>query len=100
MMEVLIPNCAGMDVHQETIVVCALNTQDDGTTQSEVRTFGTLTKNLFELLEWLESKAITQYRFWNRAHRTLLVPVGGVFGGARHSDCRRKPAPRQQKQRA
>lgn len=58
-MEVLIPHCAGMDVHQETIVVCALNTQEDGTIQSEVRTFGTLTKNLFELLEWLESKAIT-----------------------------------------
>ncbi len=58
-MDVLIPNCAGMDVHRETIVVCALNTNDDGTIQSETRTFGTLTKNLFELLEWLESKSIT-----------------------------------------
>jgi len=58
-MEVLIPNCAGMDVHQETIVVCALNTNGDGTVQHETQTFGTLTKNLFELLEWLESKSIT-----------------------------------------
>lgn len=58
-MEVLIPNCAGMDVHKETIVVCALKTQEDGSIESEVRTFGTLTKNLFELLEWLESKSIT-----------------------------------------
>lgn len=58
-MDVLIPNCAGMDVHQETIVVCTLNTNDDGSIQSEIRTFGTLTKNLFELLEWLESKSVT-----------------------------------------
>jgi transposase len=58
-MEVLIPHCAGMDVHQETIVVCALNTDSNGNVQSEVRTFGTLTKHLFELLEWLESKGIT-----------------------------------------
>lgn len=58
-MEVLLPNCAGMDVHQETIVVCALNTDALDNVQSEVRTFGTLTKNLFELLKWLESKSIT-----------------------------------------
>lgn len=58
-MEVLIKNCAGMDVHQETIVVCALNTDDAGEIQSEVRTFGTLTKDLFHLLGWLESKSIT-----------------------------------------
>ena len=58
-MEVLLPNCAGMDVHQKTIVVCALTTDTLGNVQSEVRTFGTLTKNLFELLKWLESKSIT-----------------------------------------
>lgn len=58
-MDVLLPNCAGMDVHQETIVVCALNTDDKGQVLSEVRTFGTLTKNLFDLLKWLESKSIT-----------------------------------------
>lgn len=58
-MEVLIPNCAGMDVHQESIVVCALNTDAEGNVLSEVQTFGTLTKNLFELLSWLESKSIT-----------------------------------------
>lgn len=58
-MEVLLENCAGMDVHQETIVVCALNTDSQGNVQSEIRTFGTFTKHLFELLQWLESKSIT-----------------------------------------
>jgi transposase len=58
-MEVLIQNCAGMDVHRETIVVCALTTDQEGNVQSEVRTFGTFTKHLCELLEYLESKSIT-----------------------------------------
>jgi transposase len=58
-MDVLLENCAGMDVHQETIVVCTLNTDPQGNVHSEVRTFGTLTKHLFEMLQWLESKSIT-----------------------------------------
>lgn len=58
-MEVLLERCAGMDVHQETIVVCVLTTDSSGEVQSEVRTFGTLTKHLFELLKYLESHAVT-----------------------------------------
>lgn len=55
----LLDRCAGMDVHQETIVVCVLTSDASGEVQSEVRTFGTLTKNLFELLKYLESQAVT-----------------------------------------
>jgi transposase len=58
-MEVFYPQCAGMDVHQESIVVCALITMEDGQVESETRTFGTMTKHLFELLKWLESKSVT-----------------------------------------
>lgn len=58
-MEVLLEHCAGMDVHQETIVVCVLSTDSSGEVQSQVRTFGTLTKNLFELLKYLESQSVT-----------------------------------------
>ncbi len=58
-MEPMVLHCAGMDVHQETIVVCVLNTDDVGQVSSEIRTFGTLTKHLFELLNWLESKSVT-----------------------------------------
>ncbi|WP_197255660.1 hypothetical protein [Paenibacillus dendritiformis] len=58
-MEVLLERCAGMDVHQETIVVCVMTTDSAGEVQSEVRTFGTLTKHLFELLKYLESREVT-----------------------------------------
>lgn len=58
-MEVMLERCAGMDVHQETIVVCVLVTDDAGEIYSEVRTFGTMTKHLFELLKFLESQEVT-----------------------------------------
>jgi transposase len=58
-MEILLERCAGMDVHQESIVVCVLTTESSGEVQSEVRTFGTLTKNLFELLKYLEFHSVT-----------------------------------------
>ncbi|MFF2020167.1 MULTISPECIES: hypothetical protein [Paenibacillus] len=45
-MEVLLERCAGMDVHQETIVVCVMSTETIVEVHSEIRTFGTMTKHL------------------------------------------------------
>jgi transposase len=48
-----------MDVHQKEIVVCVLNGNDDGSFQKEINTFSTLTRSLYELLEWLEERQVT-----------------------------------------
>ena len=45
-MEVLYPRCAGLDVHQQTVVACA-RIASGATVQQEVRTFGTTTGDLF-----------------------------------------------------
>lgn len=58
-MEVLLTNVAGMDVHQKEIVVCVLSGTEDGSLQKEINTFSTLTKSLYELLEWLEERQVT-----------------------------------------
>jgi transposase len=59
-METLLTHCAGMDVHQETIVVCTLvGEATDSELQTEIKTFGTTTRQLFDLLTWLESKNMT-----------------------------------------
>src|ERR1700751_4567525 len=57
-MEVLYPHCAGLDVHKETVVACARH-MGNGTRTSEVRTFGTTTKDLLVLSEWLASHGCT-----------------------------------------
>ncbi|WP_299833269.1 transposase, partial [uncultured Metabacillus sp.] len=58
-MDTLLTHCAGMDVHQKEIVVCALTGTNDDVIQKETKTFSTLTKSLFDLLKWLEEKEIT-----------------------------------------
>ena len=58
-MDVLLTHCAGMDIHQKEIVVCSLTSMEDGSLQKEINTFSTLTKSLYELLDWLEKRQIT-----------------------------------------
>jgi len=57
-MEVLYPRCAGLDVHKDMVVAC-LRVTANGTAGREVRTFGTTTKALLDLSEWLASAGCT-----------------------------------------
>src|SRR3989442_216904 len=57
-MEVLYPRCAGLDVHQQTVVACA-RVASGSTVQQEVRTFGTATADLLALADWLSAHGCT-----------------------------------------
>ena len=57
-MDVLYPNCAGLDVHKETVVACGRRAID-GKVVREVRTFKTATGELLALSEWLASQGCT-----------------------------------------
>ena len=59
-MEAMVKRCAGLDVHQETVVACVLIGELDKKPKSEIRTFGTYTKDLEELHEWLLEKKVEQ----------------------------------------
>src|SRR3954465_12938589 len=54
-MDLLHPLCAGLDVHKDTVVAC-LRRAVDGRIEREVRTFGTTTRELLELSDWLASE--------------------------------------------
>jgi transposase len=58
-MEVLFAACAGIDVHQKSVVVCRIYTGPDRKVRIEVRTFSTMTKNLLEMADWLAEVGIT-----------------------------------------
>ncbi|WP_273850602.1 IS110 family transposase, partial [Guptibacillus spartinae] len=58
-MEVLYKQCAGLDVHSETIVASVLLEDDQRNVTKETETFPTLTKDLFRLLKWLEDRQVT-----------------------------------------
>ena len=57
-MEVLYPRCAGLDVHQKTVVAC-VRLMSGPTVQTDVRTFGTTTADLVALADWLAAHECT-----------------------------------------
>jgi transposase len=57
-MEVLYPRCAGLDVHQQTVVACT-RVASGASVQQEARTFGTTTGDLLALADWLTAHGCT-----------------------------------------
>ena len=55
-METLVERGCGLDVHQATVVACLLIVQKDRKVQKQIRTFGTTTRELVSLREWLLSE--------------------------------------------
>jgi transposase len=58
-MEVIHRKCAGLDVHKKKVVACVRTTDDSGSTQKKVKTFGTTTDELLVLSDWLRSYGVT-----------------------------------------
>jgi transposase len=57
-MEVLHPRCAGLDVHQKTVVACVRVTAQEGV-RHDLRTFSTTTRELLALADWLGAQGCT-----------------------------------------
>ena len=77
-MEVLYPRCAGLDVHKDSVVACIRCVS--APTHREVRTFGTTTRALFELAEWLEEHGVTHVAM--EATGVYWKPVWHVLEGS------------------
>ena len=60
LMQVVYQRCAGLDVHKQTVVVCVLTSGVKGTATQEVRTFGTMTRDLEALSAWLVAQEVEQ----------------------------------------
>jgi transposase len=58
-MQTLVERGCGWDVHQATVVACVLHVMRDGRVQKQMRTFGTTTRELVSLREWLLSEGCT-----------------------------------------
>ena len=88
--KVLHPVCCGMDVHKKSITACLLTVDAHGEEQSEIREFGTFTKNLTELRNWLldngcpivamESTGV----YWRPVHNMLEGFLEVMLVNARH----------------
>lgn len=77
-MEVIYPNCAGLDVHKQTVVACVRIAAHAGASQ-QVRTFDTTTSGLLCLSDWLESFDVQQVAM--EATGVYWKPVWHVLEG-------------------
>jgi len=88
-MDVVYPRCAGLDVHQKTVVVCA-RVADGARVQREVHTFGTTTGELLALAEWLAARALTHVAmestgvYWKPVWHVLEGQCELVLANAMH----------------
>jgi transposase len=58
-MDILYAGCAGLDVHQETVVATVRRRLDNGKVVRQTRTYGTMTEQLIELADWLAAEGVT-----------------------------------------
>jgi hypothetical protein len=62
-MEILSTNCAGLDVHKQTVKACLLTRSSDGQLHKEFRTYSTTTGELLKLCDWLKEQGCTHVAF-------------------------------------
>jgi transposase len=62
-MQVVYERCCGLDVHKKLVVACLSIIMANGQRRKEIRTFGTMTQDLLQLLDWLKAAGCTHVAF-------------------------------------
>lgn len=89
-MEPIVERCCGLDVHQATVVACLLVGGAHQRARKEVRTFGTKTRELMELRDWLRENRCTHVGmeatgiYWKPVYAVLEDDFELVVGNAHH----------------
>jgi len=82
--------CAGLDIHKETVVVCIRRVESGGRIHTQIRTFGTMTRDLLGLLDWLKAEQVEAAAmestgvFWKPVWNILEGSVPLLLANARH----------------
>ena len=89
-MEAIIECAAGLDVHQATVVACVVATGVGRKLRKEIRTFGTMTRDLDCLRAWLSEHAVTHVGmestgvYWMPVYAALEGSFTLIVGNAHH----------------
>jgi len=78
-MDIIYACVAGLDLHEETIVAAVRKVGATGKVEGELRTFGTMTRDLLELSDWLTSQGVTHVAM--EATGVLWKPVWNILDG-------------------
>jgi len=78
-MDIIYPCVAGLDLHQKTIVAAVRRIVAGANLEEEVRTFGTMTRDLLELSDWLAASGVTHVAMESTG--VLWKPVWNILDG-------------------
>jgi len=80
-MDVQMKHACGLDVHQATVVACLLSVLDSGKVKKQIRTFGTTTRELLSLRDWLLAEGCRRVAmestgvYWKPVYTILEGPL-------------------------
>jgi transposase len=89
-MEAVVERCCGLDVHQAAVVACVLAGPPGRKPRKEVRTFGTMTRDLEALRGWLAAEGVTHVAmestgvYWKPVYAILEGHFELIVGNAHH----------------
>jgi transposase len=89
-MEVLFAVCCGLDVHKASVTACLRSPGDGRQRRQEVRTFGTTTRELLRLADWLTAAGCTHVAlestgvYWRPVYNLLEGSVELFLVNAQH----------------
>ncbi len=88
--EVVYHRCCGLDIHKKTAVACLIVVRADGKRGKQIRTFGTTTQDLLDLLDWLKAAGCTHVGmeatgvYWKPIYNLLEGHFELIVANARH----------------
>ena len=89
-MEAVVERCAGLDVHQATVVACLNNGPTGKRSGREIRTYRTTGHDLREMRDWLKASGCTLVAmestgvYWKPVYAELEGHFEQVVGNAQH----------------
>ena len=89
-MENILVRCAGLDVHKESVEACVRRIEPNGCVHSETRHWGTMTRDLLEMADWLAAEGVTNVAmestgvFWKPIFNILEIRFTVLLVNARH----------------
>jgi transposase len=89
-METIIPRCAGLDVHKESVETSVRRMEPMGRVHEATRHWGTMTRDLLAMADWMAAQGVTHVAmestgvFWKSIYNILESRFTVLLVNARH----------------
>jgi transposase len=89
-MDPMFDSCAGLDVHKRSITACVRRLRPERSIFQETRTFGTMTRDILEMADWLTSEEVSHVVmestgvYWKPIYNLLEDRFTVLLVNARH----------------